>query len=145
MLNKTQFTPICINISIDVDNINNSSPGLSTAHKNQNKKQQKQQKTNQYFHQNSKGCKFHTVSGVYLRNGMHTPRSISSCSMASLDLPNKKALLSSPPVAVKLLLVAAPLADLSVAEAAKFEIRTAKHFLLLLLLILLCKNGYKEV
>lgn len=51
--------------------------------------------------------------------------------MALLDLLSIKAPLSSPPAAVKLLLpVTAPLVEVSAAEAAKFETRTGKHFLL---------------
>lgn len=68
-----------------------------------------------------------------MRNGMQTPRSKSSCSMALLDLPDCKALLSVSLVAVWLLLAMVPLTETSALDAAaKFKTRIADDFLFLL-------------
>lgn len=75
--------------------------------------------------------KSHTVSGVYLRNGMQTPRSMSSCSSAGLDLLNCNDLPLVSAVDAEVLLETATL-PLEPAAAAKVENRVRHSFLTLL-------------
>lgn len=80
----------------------------------------------------------HTISGEYLRNGRQTPRSMSSCSMAALDLPSncKEAGFSFSVVEAILLLmlvaVAVPFLEFWGGEAAaRLETRIGDHLILI--------------